>query len=615
MGFKDEFKREMRNIIKDVEKEVAKTWRVDYQGHSIEIINKIKEEQLIIDGVTVATNKRKYILSHIIPYSTLKGTIEQKDGSKHKVVVKLGGFVKLNCIVKVGTETIFHASQKLTLLPWEHKGKIAPYIRQQVQVHNKIVDESLPDEKYLYDDNQPRLAAGFSDRFASDIPTPFFAKKLVRLFGEQITQPSDKTRKAIYEEIIFDNIASYRTELIDRLKQVHFDEARMQEEALWLLEHAAHREVVKFAITVLGCTNCEKYKELLFTIGLHEEFTSYVIFALKNGTSNANAQIWKLAKSVHGWGKIAAVEQIEATTPEIKQWLLTKGCENRINVENLANLCAVKGELDIALFEETISKELYEGASLIIGALLERSHQGIDEYPYGSQVLTRFVYHARTHCRTLDDFYRLMRISEFLNGDEEDWEERYNNGWKQYERASIQEMLKPFIDDPRWIRLAQEALQQDYDYKAVEITHFYSVDVTADLFNLLEKYPTKSELYIAIMETNNLLYITDLCKFAETHLSLSHLSNEEQDCLYYIVQDLHEYVGVGLPLIQAALKADHVSLQFQALNVLDDWTPAIWKQPAILESIKVIAMTSQDKEDRQLAKQLLTISKLPSETE
>ena len=66
------------------------------------------------------------------------------------------------------------------------------------------------------------------------------------------------------------------------------------------LEHAAHREVVKFAITVLGCTNCEKYKELLFTLGLHEEFTSYVIFALKNGTIRANNQVWRLAQ-VRSW--------------------------------------------------------------------------------------------------------------------------------------------------------------------------------------------------------------------------------------------------------------------------------------------------------------------------
>ena len=121
--------------------------------------------------------------------------------------------------------------------------------------------------------------------------------------------------------------------LLYHFHQAQLDETLVQQEALWLLEHAAHREVVKFAIIVLGCTDCEKYKELLFTLGLHEEFTSYVIFALKNGTIQANNQVWRLAQVLNGWGKISAVEQLEAPTPEIKQWLLTEGCENSVSNE------------------------------------------------------------------------------------------------------------------------------------------------------------------------------------------------------------------------------------------------------------------------------------------
>ncbi|KIL20316.1 hypothetical protein B4134_3812 [Bacillus safensis] len=48
MGFKADYKREMRNVVQDVEKEIHKTWKIDYKGRSIEITNQIKEEQLII---------------------------------------------------------------------------------------------------------------------------------------------------------------------------------------------------------------------------------------------------------------------------------------------------------------------------------------------------------------------------------------------------------------------------------------------------------------------------------------------------------------------------------------------------------------------------------------
>ena len=607
MGFKDEFKREMRNAMKDLEKEVHKTWKIDYQGHSIEIINQIKEEMLVIDGITVDRKKRKSILSHIKPHSKLSGMLQMRDGTKHKVTVKIGGYVRFNCVVKVGNEIILDDSLKLEFLPWDHKEKLVPFILQQVQTHNKIINDRLPDEEYLYDENHPRFAAGLSDNFADETPTPFYAKKLLKLFEEQINDPTTKTRKATYEKIIFDQIASYGNEFIERFREAELDETLVQHEALWLLEHAAHREVVKFAITVLGCTNCEKYKDLLFTLGMHEEFTIYVVFALRNGTIQANEQIWKLAQELQGWGKIAAVEHLDASTPEMKHWLLTKGCRNEIMDEYLAYTCAINGELDVALYEETISKELYDGASVIIEALLsENASQGIDDYPYASAVLSRFVFHARMHCQRLEDFYPLMKMSEFLNADQEIWDERFKDSWKHHEYNSLQQAIQPFIEDLKWPQLAIESLQQKSNYKTIEIARFYQLDVTHNLFDLLEKEPTKSELYLAIMDTNKREHIQALCTFAETHLTLANLSNDEEVCVHCIVQDLHEHEGVGLSLIQAGLQSKNKSLQYHALSVLKSWSPAFSQQPDIQELIKDIATSTSDKEDRLLAKQLLT---------
>ena len=68
-----------------------------------------------------------------------------------------------------------------------------------------------------------------------------------------------------------------------------------------------------------------------------------------------------------------------------------------------------------------------------------------------------------------------------------------------------------------------------------------------------------------------------------------------QDCLQYIEQYLHEYEGVGLPLIQAALESDNGILQYHALTVLKEWSPSIWQQPSIQEAIKHIAATTKDK--------------------
>ncbi|NMO79458.1 MULTISPECIES: hypothetical protein [Niallia] len=609
MSLKEELKHEMQNLKRDMEKEVHKVWTIDYKGHCIEVINQMKEEFLIIDGITVDENKRKSLFSHIIPYTKLSGTLTLEDGKKHKVSVKIGGYIKLNCIIKIDHEIIINKSEKLEFLPWEHKEKIVPYIQKQVQANHRIVDGQLPDDDYFFGTDKPRLDPGLFDIIVNEPPTPLFMNRLMKLFKEQLEHPTVKTRKSTYDQIIFDHIAIYRDELIEQLGQAELDGHALQQEALWLLEHAAHRDVVKFAILVLGFTNCEEYQDLLYTIGLHDEFTPYVIFAIRNGGKGVNDQIWSLVQSVQGMGKITAIELVEAKTPEMKYWLLTKGCENRKFADFIALRCATKGELDVALYEKDISKELYTGAAMIIEGLLDESNpDGIDNYPYAAAVLTRFLYHAHTHCENLEDFYPFLKISEFLHADEEIWEERLKEQWKQHERTLLQEALQPFLDNPKWSHLAFDALKQDseVDFRAIKVAQFYQLDITSLLLKILKKEPSNSALFAAIMETKDIQLIKELCAFAETRFPLPRLTIEEQECLEFIIQDLQEFEGVGLPLIQVALESENERLRWQALTVLENWSPSVWNQPAIQDALKTITKTTKDKEERRFAKQLLS---------
>lgn len=598
MGFMDELKRNLRNFMKDVEKEVEKTWTVDYQGHRIEVVNRAKEEALIIDGKTVDKNQRQSMFI-MTPFSKLSGTIERSDGSTERVTVKIGGYLKLNCIVKIGRKTVLRESLEIEPLPWEHKEKIVPFVEKQIQTHQKIVDDTLPDEDLFYGENELRFVSGLFDRLMMDeVPTPFYVKKLLKLFQRQIENPTTTNRKKTYEHIIFDNIASYGQKFIESFQQATWDETGVQREALWLLEHAAHREVVKFAITVLGCTNCEAYKSLLMTIGMHEEFTQYVVFALKQGTTNANENIWKLAQSVFGWGKIAAVEALEADTPEIKQWLLLHGYKNEILIDHLALTCAIKGELHQALLKDMISKPLYDGASRIIQALIsDNATRVVHDYPHVGIALSRFIFHAKTHCQTLEDFYLIIEINEFLN---ENKDEVFSGQDFQFIQQDIQQMIR----DPKWLTLALETLQEHYDEKALEIANVYHLDMTDYVFRLLEKNPTKLELYEAIMNMQKQDSIEKLCTWFEKQFTLSHLSEKEQACLQVIICHLHDYAGSGLPLLEAALKSDDESLRFNALEVLNEWPQSAWIQSNLVSILRRIELAASDKEERKLIKQL-----------
>lgn len=185
MGFKEEFKREMRNVKSDVAKEVEKHWVLDFEGHQIEVMNGMMEEILKVDGQIIAKNVRKSIWSHIVPFSTLKGTFQSNSGKTHKVYVKIGGFVKLNVTVKVDGKQLMHEALKLHFLPWTNKEYIVPFLEEQFQQNQQLITKDLPDDEFLYDEHHPKFAPGFADQLHQEAVTPFYTKKLIKLFLEQ----------------------------------------------------------------------------------------------------------------------------------------------------------------------------------------------------------------------------------------------------------------------------------------------------------------------------------------------------------------------------------------------------------------------------------------------
>lgn len=608
MGFKEEFKREMRNVKKDAAMEVDKYWVLDFEGHQIEIQNKMMEETLTVDGKIIDRNTRQSMWSHLIPYSTLSGTFENGDGKRHKIHVKIGGFVRLNITVKVDGRIILKEAITLEFLPWSNKEKIVPYLAQQMEAHQRIVHTDLPDDEYLYDENHPKLAPGLSDRVLADVVTPFYTKKLIKLFMEQVENPTNQTRKATYEKIQEEKVISYFHELVELFMQQEKDEKLVQEEALWLFENAAHREVVKFAAVILGCTNCEAYKERLQTIAFHEEFTGVALFALNNGTRNANDFIWHLAQRLSGWGKIEAVNFLEPESEEIREWFLTEGTKNDILNSYSSTVCAEKGRLDVVLHEPEISSQLFTGASVIIeGLLSEEGHQPIDEYEYAGQVLKRYTYHAKVHCRELEDFYLLTCISDYMKVDEETWDERYENNWKPHERYDVNEAIQQIAADPKWLKEAMEILHsEEADHmQALAVAKFYGADIKDLLFDKLKKEPNRIEYHLALLEMKEQEVTEALVAFADRFDSLDDLTNEEKATVIVLVQTLREFEGTGLDLIEKCLRSADEVLQHFAVVTLSEQDQTFRDRPQIIEALKQVANASTDKDNRQLAKSLL----------
>ncbi|MFD2661873.1 limonene hydroxylase [Paenibacillus thailandensis] len=362
-------------------------------------------------------------------------------------------------------------------------------------------------------------------------------------------------------------------------------------EAVWLSENGAHRNAVKFGIALLGLFQNEQAKELLLTLGKHEEFTLYAAVAIQNGMKNGNEVLFELAKSVHGWGKIHIVERLEPTSPHMKDWLLRHGCSNTVMNEYLACVCARKGDLKEALSSDRVDKDLFEGATDIVEALLYGGPaEDIDDYEHAPKVLSDYVRLAREMYSTVKHLSVMLDIRDFLNSDEKKWTERMQSGWTERLRGAVLESCQSIISRSGWGSTVMDAVRSSdtlEHYYGVTCSRKLGIDIWEELFAQLVANPALNN-YLELMKSDDPNRIRKLVQFAEERLPLRHIASGPADefglgiefeahaRLGSLLQSLDRHEGVGKQLILTGLNSPVVSNRNMALNALEGWNIASW---------------------------------------
>ncbi|MGD8189872.1 limonene hydroxylase [Brevibacillus ginsengisoli] len=508
---------------------------------------------------------------------------------------------------------------KAELYPWYGKQPILTFIQKHLDKSGNLTSggEELPDSKEFNANEQLRFAAGAMDGILihHTAGTEAHAQKvneLLQLLRKQTAKPSNKTRRMTYLKVMEESVLSIVDDLLDAIRHGGTINAQsLYEEALWFIHNAAHRNVVKFGIALLGLFQCDRELDLLLTIGKHEEFTLFAAVALRNGTENSNQHLFQLAQHVDGWGKIHLVERLEINTPELKEWLLRFGCENSVMNQYLAYTCATKGELKDALSAETIDPELYRGAGIILSALIVGGPaEYIDDYPDAKEAITDYARHSLTNCKSVDDLFTIADILGFLTGNEEEWNERYANNWTQETRSRLEEQCREIFAWPLWNDVLQTLLEKQDStdlYQTYRLADLLHVDVWENLFQMLQSEPLNSSLFYYLMKTNDRDRVLNLVECAERKLPLQEIASgpdceigfgpqyKVHDCLNFILQELDRFEGVGLELIQTALQSPVVRNRNMALKALEGWKREAWEAEVL--PVLSVAIELEPEED------------------
>ncbi|MFB6365299.1 limonene hydroxylase [Paenibacillus elgii] len=518
--------------------------------------------------------------------------------------------------------TKFHQN---TLYPWAGKPSIYEYIVSALDDRERLANDTLPDDDQYWAGHSMRWVAGgmdgtFSHHTAGQADTAK-VQALVQLLVKQSRSPGSKTRRATYLKLMQEDVLSVIDPLLESLRE-HPGVVipNLYQEAEWFARHGAHRNVVKLGIALLGQFETEKHRELVVTLGKHDEFTLYSAVAIRGSLDNANETLFELAKVVNGWGKIQLVERMEPQTQEIRDWLLRHGCRNNVMNEYLACYCARNGGLAEALSQASVDLQLYDGAGVILSALLAGGPaENIDDYEDAASAVGDFLRLSQTMCVTAAQLSVVTDIYDFLNEDGQRWEQRYGRGWSGDLREACKRLCENVIRNEEWSSKIGEAIRsQDSTVRqhAIYAANRLRMDIWEELLGQLQKHPLDSLLYFQLAQTDEPERMDRLVRYAEAHLPLDEIASGPQDeigygeqykphqCLQSMLQALDVFEGHGTKLIAAGLVSPATMNRNMALRCLEAWPLPVWGEEVATALQELIASEPNEQVKERIAKLL-----------
>lgn len=512
-------------------------------------------------------------------------------------------------------------------IPWnQDRVSIYHFIKEKTSSRSgssPYESAELPDEELIRKTQGLYYVPGALDGIASHHGNPGqqtdVAAHVLYLLKRVLRSPSAPNLDEFYDVIRANSAIGY----IDPFLQQLFQDREINHEHLgtlmfWLVAKAPDREAVKLAIGVLGFYESPDLKNMLTTLGQHDEFTLYAVVAITNSISDPEQEIWALAKSVHGWGRIHAVERLSSTTnPEIKSWLLREGFRNNIMNEYLAYIAAEKGDLLQALRRETNDRSLLTATGDILHALITGGPaEDIHSYPDGAEVAELYLEQSVKVDLSIGDLLNLLTVRDFVSQSEYKWDQ-VPGDWKPERLARIRQLAATVVARESWPATIRTALKSDNE-SLFHQAHAVALSMEIDPWEIVyerQRSEINKSYWWQLMQTSEVARVSRVVALATTSLPLDQIATGPSDSLGLgeeyaahsaldsIVQALSRFPGQGWALIKTALKSPVIRNRYLAINALAEWPRATWPGDAE-EALRIAEQEEPDAEVKKALREL-----------
>ena len=338
--------------------------------------------------------------------------------------------------------------------------------------------------------------------------------------------------------------------------------------AMHMILHSKNRESVKFGLSMLELFNVadEPTKEIVRRIGSSDEFTIFAVWNMLRW-ENANDEIFGLIQNVHGWGRIHALERLEAETPEIRKWMILDGINNSVMPAYSALTVWKKADAETYLRGQ-LDREEFSAIGKIISALLDEGPApGISEVENAEDVIEEYLAKTDEFDLDIDNYETIYDINIWASNEEVDLPDIVRDCMDILSSDDCEETVREAVKSGDGLKLASaldidyaddllEVMKRDFEHHYFQCTYLMAledhVDQVLDLF--------REELPLDEMRKD---------PGDETGLEYEFgLYNK----LAMIIAGLDNYPNTGEDLIVAGLWSPVISTRNTALRVLEVWT-------------------------------------------
>ncbi len=504
-------------------------------------------------------------------------------------------------------------------------------IRTNIAADGRVHDEamSLPDDP-VRDDNAISWAPGALDGVmgaANNDDGRAQAKSAAKLIAKAARRPTKRVLDKLYVKLLEDGTPDYVDLLLEEVGNTRVAASALHDLGVWLATTAPDRLPVKIGTALIGITGLGPDAEVVATLGTHDEFTLFAAVAICNGSTSPERDLWQLAQSVDGWGRIQCVQRLRGTTdPEIKEWLLRDGYRNSVMYEYLAYTAATTGGLLDALRRTDIDRALLTSSGEIIDALIAGGPaEDIGDLADAPAVLGAYLDLVHHRAETLVDLWTVISIDKLVRG-EDDAERTLELNWSAEQIAQLVSKSAAILGLPLWPDAITVGLESDDPstfWLANNAAGRFGIDTFELLWARLQADPLDGPWYDAWQRADSESRRESLVVLARATFTPASIVTGGPDTLGFgdeyrlhreldwTLQELHAYPGLAPDLVKLGLQSPLTRNRNMSLNALKAWPVTVW--PEGVEDVLCSLVISDAYESTQeLAQEVLELMRTAS---